>query len=349
MKEIKVILKSSWLLVVFTALTIYGCQSDDGEAQQPAEVFSPFEMPAHFPPPVYDFIGNPITKDGFELGRKLFFDPRLSRDGSISCGSCHAQVHAFADHSTSFSAGVDGLQGFRNALPTVNLAWVPHFMWDGGINHIEVMPLAPLTDEVEMDNDLQTLLAYLNNETEYPAEFEKAFGEAQVSTPNLLRAMAQFQGSIVSATSKYDKYIAGKLSFSEKELRGLELFEAKCTPCHAPPLFSDWSFRNNGLQIATADEGRMRITTDSADYGKFRVPSLRNVRLTNPYMHDGRFFTLKQVLDHYSDGLDTTAPNLDPQLTGRIPMSDSEKDDLIAFLQTLSDFDLLSDMRYSEP
>ncbi len=334
---------------MLAAFTIYGCQSDDGHVQEPEPVFAPFEVPAHFPPPVYDFSGNPITKEGFELGRKLFFDPRLSRDGTVSCGTCHAQVHAFADHSTSFSSGIDGQLSLRNALPTFNLAWVPHFMWDGGINHIEVMPLAPLTDEVEMDNDLQTLMAYLNAETEYPAEFDKAFGSSEVNTPNLLRAMAQFQGAIVSATSKYDKYIAGEVAFSERELRGMELFEAKCTPCHAPPLFSDWSFRNNGMQITNTDEGRMRVTADSADYGKFRVPSLRNVRLTNPYMHDGRFFTLMQVLDHYSEGIDGTAPNIDPQLAEGIPLNDAEKEDLIAFLQTLSDFDMLSDMRFSEP
>jgi cytochrome c peroxidase len=332
----------------FGLLALTSCKDDDPSPTPADEAFSRFEIPPHFPPPVYDFSGNPITEAGFELGRKLFFDPRLSRDGSVSCGSCHAQVHAFADHGTSFSSGVDGLQGLRNAPATTNLAWVPHFMWDGGINHIEVMPIAPLTDPLEMDNELPALMAYLNNETEYPALFKAAFDTALVSTPDLLLALAQFQGSIVSARSKYDDFISGKSTFSESEARGLEVFEAKCTSCHVPPLFSDFGFRNNGLHMNPGEQGRMRITGDSADFGKVRVPSLRNVRLTQPYMHDGRFFTLEQVLEHYSSNLENI-PNLDPQLQGGIGLSEENKADLLSFLNTLSDFELLGDMRFSEP
>jgi cytochrome c peroxidase len=314
--------------------------------EEPQTSFRGFEVPPHFPEPIYDFEGNPPSQKVFELGRKLFFDARLSRGAQVSCGSCHAQVHAFADHGTSVSAGVDGLLGTRNSPPLSNLAWYPSFMWDGGVNHIEVMPLAPITNPEEMDFEIDELISYLQNETEYPELFGEAFGEEVIDTRNMLLAITQFQGLLVSARSKYDQYILGELTLSAEELAGMNLFEEKCSSCHSGVLQSDFSFRNNGIDSVFADEGRMRITNDPLDKGKFKVPSLRNVALTNPYMHDGRFSSLIRVLDHYSDGV-ISSPTLDPILEGGIPLTEDEKVELIAFLNTLSDFEFISNHNFA--
>lgn len=330
--------------ILFSILFI-SCRNEEPE---PQESFRIFEVPSHFPEPVYDFSENPITKEGFELGRKLFYDERLSRGQQVSCGSCHAQVHAFADHALPLSFGVDGKEGMRNSPGLYNLAWTKEFMWDGGITHIEVMPLAPLTDSAEMDMDLAELLSFLQEETEYPEDFNRAFGTPEVTSKRLLQALTQFQGAIVSDGSRYDKYLQGNYEMTSAQERGMEVFDAKCASCHSGVLQTDFSYRNNGLDAAFDDLGRGRITLNPDDYGKFRVPSLRNVALTNPYMHDGRFMTLEQVLDHYSSGV-VSSPTLDPSLEGGIPLSDQEKNDLLEFLYTLSDFELLGDSRFSEP
>lgn len=333
------------LATLMVALLI-SCQDDK---QEPPEAeFSAYEVPAHFPDPVYNFDGNPITEKGFELGRKLFYDKRLSRGQQVSCGSCHAQVHAFADHALPLSIGVDGKEGRRNSPGLYNLAWTEAFMWDGGINHIEVMPIAPITDSVEMDIPLSDLVEYLQTETEYPEAFNAAFGSTEITSARLLKALTQFQGSIVSDGSRYDKYLQGQYSMTVEQERGLALFEANCAGCHAGVLQTDFSYRNNGLDAYFTDLGRGRITQNPDDDGKFRVPSLRNVALTNPYMHDGRFFTLEQVLDHYSEGI-VESPGLDPVLANGIPLTEDEKEDIIEFLYTLSDFELLGDLRFSEP
>jgi len=332
-------------LALLGLLLLISCQK---EVSEPQSVFTVFEVPDHFPEPKYDFSANPISEQGFELGRKLFYDPRLSVDGTVSCGSCHAQVHAFADHGLALSEGVDGKLGRRNAPGIYNLAWIPEFMWDGGIHHIELISLAPLTDSVEMAHTMEDLLSYLNSETEYPPEFEAVFGSAEITSYELLLALTQFQGSIVSDGSKYDKFLRGELQLSADETQGMELFNSNCSSCHSGVLQTDFSYRNNGLDLVSDDKGRGRITLRESDIGKFRVPSLRNVRLTNPYMHDGRFPTLKAVLDHYDSGIQPH-PNLDPQLQQGIELTEYEKERIIDFLKTLSDFDLLSDRRFSEP
>lgn len=333
-------------LALFLVALFVSCQND--EQEPPTTEFSVFEVPAHFPDLVYDFEGNPITKEGFELGRKLFYDKRLSRGSQVSCGSCHAQVHAFADHGLPLSFGVDGKEGKRNATGIYNLAWTGEFMWDGGINHIELMPIAPIMDSVEMDISLADLLDYLKTETEYPEEFEAAFGDQEISTKRLMAALTQFQGAIVSDGSRYDHYLDGTYAPTEEQMRGMALFEANCASCHSGVLQTDFTYRNNGLDSEFSDLGRGRVTQNSDDHGKFRVPSLRNVALTNPYMHDGRFFTLEQVLDHYAEGI-KQSNTLDASLATGIPLTENEKDDIIEFLYTLSDFELLGDLRFSEP
>lgn len=340
---------NSWppfLIIGLGALILTSCEPDVQDA--PTKPFKGFVAPAHFPAPVYTFENNPVTESGFELGRKLFYDPRLSVDGTISCGSCHAQVHGFADHNIPLSFGVEGRMGTRNTPGLANMAWTPAFMWDGGVNHIEVMPIAPISEHAEMANNLSDLIAYLQAETEYPAVFEKTFGSSQINSQNLLRAIAQFQGSMVSASSKYDQWITGSIDLTPEEHHGREIFEAKCATCHSGPLFTDFSYRNNGLDSAFADKGRMRITLNPADEGAFRVPSLRNVALTAPYMHDGRYRSLLAVLDHYDNGV-VQSSTLDPLLSGGIPITEDEKARLSDFLKTLSDYEFISDHRFSEP
>lgn len=338
--------RTSLLLCVGALLLVSACVKDNVDEPEPK--FQGFVVPPHFPEPVYSFEENEISQAGFDLGRKLFYDARLSRGEEISCGSCHAQVHAFSDHGLPISFGVEGREGVRNAPSISNLAWYPNFMWDGGINHIEVMPIAPLTAHAEMDMDLAELETYLANETEYPRYFESAFGDTAITSTRLLKALAQFQGSMVSSQSKYDKYLLGEASLNELQTQGMVLFQDNCASCHSGVLFTDFSFKNNGLDSVFTDQGRATITLDPEDLGKFRVPSLRNVRLTNPYMHDGRFVTLNQVVAHYANNV-VSSNTLDPSLEGGIELSESEQEAIVEFLETLSDFEFISDLRFSEP
>jgi cytochrome c peroxidase len=335
-------------------LSLAGCRGeglDDVKAGD--SVVTSLEQPAGWPAPHYDFSSNKITADGFRLGRKLFYEPMLSRDNTISCGSCHQQFAAFAHDEHKFSHGIDGLFGNRNAPGLFNLAWHTSFMWDGGINHIEVQPSGPITNVVEMDETMPSVLEKLRNSADYRALFEKAYGTSEIDSQRMFLAMAQFMGSMVSATSKYDLVMRGELpgGFSESEFYGLRVFRQKCASCHSEPLFSDFSFRNNGLEVAPQlmDSGRAHITGLPEDRYKFKVPSLRNVEVTSPYMHDGRFVTLRQVLEHYNSGV-TQTENLDPQFAnGGIPLSETEMTDIEAFLRTLTDYEFMRMEAFAEP
>lgn len=307
-----------------------------------------FQKPAHFPEPYYDFSQNPITTNGFLLGKKLFFDGILSRDGSISCGSCHIPSAAFTQHGHDLSHGIDDKLTLRNALPIMNLAWEKDFFWDGGVFHLDLFAIAPIEAENEMDEKMSNVLAKLRKHPEYPRLFEKAFGTPEINLDRFLKALSQFQLMAISANSKYDKYKRGEANLNEQELAGLQIFQQKCASCHKGELFTDNNFRNNGLPLRTIqlngvdtiDTGRYRITLNPQDRFKFKVPSLRNVEITRPYMHDGRFRNLEQVLDHYSFGVQDS-PTLDPLLksNGRlgIPLTQDEKQKIIAFLKTLTD------------
>lgn len=309
-----------------------------------------FYVPQGFPQPVYTFSGNEVTVDGFKLGRRLFYDGILSRDGSVSCGFCHQQTVAFANSNHQFSHGIDGQFGTRNAPPIFNLAWNQTFMWDGGINHLESQPLGPISNPVEMDESIANVIAKLNADASYRSDFAAAFGDDSVTTQRMTRALAQFMGIMISADSHYDRYMKGEESFSPAEEHGLALFRANCVSCHTEPLFTDRSYHNNGLAVDPTlnDVGRMHITNLPADSLKFKTPSLRNVALTGPYMHDGRFTTLTECLDHYSSGI-VSSSTLDPALVSGIPLTAQEKADIITFLGTLTDFTFRSDTRFSEP
>ncbi len=306
-------------------------------------------VPQGWPTPIYNFSENTLTADGFTLGRYLFYDPILSADNTISCGSCHQQFAAFSHSGHDVSHGIDGLLGNRNAPALQNMNWLPAFMHDGGINHIEVMPLGPITNPVEMNENMNNVVSKLSASGKYKQLFTKAYGDDMVNSQRIFRAIAQFMGTMYSYNSKYDLVKSGRDVFTSQEQSGYSIFLAKCASCHKEPLFSDFDYRNNGLSvnIALNDSGRAHITGNASDRHKFKTPSLRNIEKTGPYMHDGRFFTLDQCLNHYSSGI-VSSPTLDPQLVGGIALTTQDKNDLKAFLKTLTDPKFLTDSRYSE-
>lgn len=307
-----------------------------------------FHVPAGWPAPKYDFAANPVTPAGFALGRRLFYDPQLSRDGSVSCGSCHQQFAAFAHFDHPVSHGIRNQNGTRNAPGLFNLAWQPALMWDGAVHNLELQPLAPITNAVEMDETLERVLDKLRADPAYPALFAAAFGSPEIDSQRLLRAMTQFMGTLISDHSRYDRYVAGDAAaLDAQQQAGLASFRAHCASCHAEPLFTDYSYRDNGLDETPKDPGRARATGRDEDRGRFRVPSLRNVALTPPYMHDGRYDTLDQVLAHYASGIHAS-PGLDPALAGGLALSADEQRAILAFLQALSDEDFVRDARYAE-
>ena len=307
-----------------------------------------FNQPATFPNPVYTYTNNPLTQKGFELGRVLFYDPILSLDSTLSCSTCHAQQHGFADHNIPLSKGVDKKVGIRNAPALMNLAWSTSFMWDGGVNHIEVQPLVPLTSEHEMGETMANLVVKLNRSSYYRQKFKDAFGVETITDQKLLHALAQFTSMLVSANSKYDQVIAGKTTFTSDEKQGYELFKTKCAACHREPLFTDYSYRNSGLESTIQDIGVEKVTQDPKDKGKFKVPTLRNVEFSYPYMHDGRFTTLEQVVAFKSNGIQDS-PTLDPFLKNGLNLSKEEQKVLVSFLRTLSDYDYITNPKYAEP
>lgn len=311
-----------------------------------------FTIPQDWPAPVYDLSKNPVTTAGFQLGRHLFYDPLLSRDTTISCASCHLQATSFAHVDHRLSHGIGGRVGVRNAPALLNLAWSRSFMWDGGVNHLDMQPLSPVTNPDEMGETMENIVRKLNASTQYRRLFEAAFGDSVATGQRTLLALSQFVLMLTSSNSRYDKYIrqepGGELT--AQELNGLQLFRTHCATCHPEPLFTNGGFANNGLPADTVlmDRGRMAITGDPKDSLRFKVPTLRNVQFSYPYMHDGRFRKLLDVVNHYSDGIQV-GNSLDPRLQAPIKLSHEQKIDLVAFLLTLTDRDFLFDPRFGFP
>ncbi len=310
-----------------------------------------FVAPANFPATRYNFIENPYSIEKRELGRKLFYDARLSRDNTVSCGSCHQQVASFAHAGHRVSHGIDNKLGIRNSPALFNLAWQPLFFWDGGVGDLDLFHVNPIQNPVEMDETIPNVVTKLKSDNTYLSLFNKAFGSDKITPIRFNQALSTFLISIVSNQSKYDDYLAGKVSLTTNEQEGLILFNQKCASCHSGILFTDFSFRNNGLST-TSDLGRFRVSVINTDSFKFKVPTLRNVEKSSPYMHDGRFNTLEEVINHYSDGVVKTTTTLDTILqrnsTLGIPLTNDEKIKIIAFLKTLTDSKFLSDTRFSE-
>ncbi|TDH27922.1 cytochrome-c peroxidase [Segetibacter sp. 3557_3] len=338
------------VLVVLTGiLAIDACKKKD--VQSPAAATTPlnFTVPAGWPQPKYRFDSNQLTKEGFELGKKLFYDGRLSKDGNFPCGSCHQQFAAFATFDHDLSHGFNNTLTTRNSPGLANLAWQSEFMWDGGINHLDLQPLAPITAPNEMAETISGVIGKLQSDPVYRGMFKAAFGTEQVNTQRMTRALSQFILMMVSNNSKYDKVKRGEATFTLSEGLGYEIFKAKCAGCHAEPLFTDQSYRNVGLPVNNSikDFGRMLITRNPADSLKFKVPTLRNVELSFPYEHDGRFYYLDNVLEHYRNGV-VNGPTTDPLVRGKIPLSNFEIGQLKSFLFALTDSTFLKDKRFSE-
>lgn len=307
-------------------------------------------IPVGFPKPVYDYRNNPLTREGFELGRKLFYDGRLSKDGYTACASCHQQFAAFSDFQHVFSHGADSRFTRRNAPPLFNLAWQKEFQLDGAINHLELQPLAPMTGQNEMNNTLDSIIARIQADAVYRKMFRSAFGSELVNTQRMLWALAQFTGNIVSADSKYDRVKKGKAAFNAWELQGYRIFRERCADCHTEPLFTDLKYHNIGLAVDTFlnDFGRRDITGNKSDALKFKTPSLRNISRTDPYMHDGRYWGLSTAIDHWQtrSASDTTA---DALILHEKPLEKMEVKYLVSFLHTLLDTSFLKDPILADP
>jgi cytochrome c peroxidase len=326
-------------------LFIFACKKSE-DISHGVDSFLGFQKPANFPEPAYNFADNKITKEGFILGRTLFNEPRLSRNNTITCGSCHIQSSAFTQHGHDVSHGIDDRLGIRNSPPIMNLAWSKAFNWGGGVNDLDLQPIIPITTHEEMDENLENVYAKLRAMPKYRQLFKDAFGTEEINTTRFMKALSQFMLLCISSNAKYDKAMRkeGNQSFTSDEQEGYTLFKQKCASCHAEPLFTDGSFRNNGLKIsAVNDKGLYAATLIETDKYKFKVPSLRNLKYTAPYMHDGRFLSLNAVLEHYHNEV-VSSPTLDPLLSGSklgIALSATDKQRIMAFLNTLNDEDFI--------
>lgn len=327
-------------------ITLNSCKKDV-EILSPKEVVDTsfaFRYPAHWPKPIYDFSNNPLTREGFELGKRLFNEVKLSRDNTISCGTCHQPFAAFAQIGHDISHGIDNRFGVRNSQSIFNVNWSSNFFWDGGANHLEVQPVSPINNADEMGSNLVEVIQKLNDDTFYVKAFKRVFDKDSVDSEGILKAFAQFMGMLISADSKYDKVKSNQgVQFTAEEAAGYTLFKNNCNSCHQEPLFTTNTFFNNGLPLinnakGVIDLGRGHIDFfDSTSYYKYKVPSLRNLTYTAPYMHDGRLETIEEVLDHYTNKNNYNTINLAPQLQNGISLSPIEKQQLIAFLKTLDD------------
>lgn len=352
------------LAIILMSITT-SCLKEKSSGHKP----TPYELeiPAHFPQMIIP-ADNPMTVEGVELGRHLFYDQLLSRDNSVSCASCHHQVNSFADPN-QFSIGVDGLLGTRQSMALVNMGWQQFFFWDGRVSTLEEQIFHPIRDPVEMDNTWSEVESRLRQHEAYPKMFFKAFGEAGVDSVKASKAIAQFLRTMISAESKFDliyKYVNGiPLSQDEafafqqvtpEELAGFDLFMGldggDCMHCHIGPLMQVQIYSNNGLDATFSDLGRKLVTGNPNDAGKFKVPSLRNIGFTAPYMHDGRFNTLDEVINHYSHGV-VWSPTIDTNMEfvseGGVQLNAQEKALLKAFLLTLNDEKFITNPKFSNP
>lgn len=346
-------MKKLKLVHALIVLAFFGCEKENSvETEDPLQT-SPTPYKLYIPVGLPDMIfpeNNPLTVEGIALGKKLFYDPILSGDNSISCGSCHKQNFSFVDSSLQYSVGIDGLSGTRNSMPLVNLGYQNNFFWDGGSSTLESQVIGPIANPVEMHEDLTNAVNELNAAEKYKEMFRKAFGIETIEIAYVMRAIAQFERTMVSGDSRFDKFQRGDEGavMSEQELAGMQLFvdmgKGDCNHCHVlGSTFSDFAFRNTGLDSIPIDKGRSLITLNTLDDGKFKTPSLRNIELTGPYMHDGRFGTLEEVLNHYNTNFHYTT-NLDPNLSNSLKgrMSEQEMIDIIAFLKTLTDYEFIN-------
>lgn len=349
---LKYCIMKSWIFGILVLICILQACVKDGE-QNPLPTPYQAAIPAwvdKMPVPA----DNPLTVEGIALGRKLFYETKLSGDNSMACASCHNQALGFSD-SSRFSKGIRGLRGNRQAMAVFNLAWETAFFWDGRSPSLEKQAHDPVVNPIEMNAQWPLVVKKLQNDPAYPPLFKKAFGTTEIDSVLVTKAIAQFERSIVSFNTRFDQFTFKNdttvLNASEK--RGAFIFENNsCGHCHFGALLTDNGFRNNGLPFDPKDPGLSAISGKSEDDGKFKVTSLRNIAYTAPYMHDGRFKTLEEVVEHYNSGISFGVPNLDPFLSGAsagMGLSPQQKADLVAFLKTMSDETLLRNPAYSKP
>lgn len=354
-----------YLLLIFVIIGIgYSCKKD-----KVGFVATPYDLkiPSHFPDMEIPF-DNPMTVEGVSLGRKLFYEKRLSGDNSISCATCHAPANAFSDPN-QFSTGIDGIQGNRNSMALINLGWNSFFFWDGRAKSLEEQIIQPVINPIEMHDTWKNVVDKLKNDNQYKDMFFRAFSSSEIDSVKAAKAIAQFIRTMISGSSKYDvmyKYENGlPLSDEEmslyttvtaSEIAGYDLFKslngADCFHCHNGPLMQVEKFSNNGLDVTFIDNGRGLITGNPSDNGKFKVPTLRNIAFSAPYMHDGRFATLDDVIDHYSHGIQMSS-TIDPLIEfasqGGTQLDPQEKSLLKQFLLTLSDESFINNPDFKEP
>jgi cytochrome c peroxidase len=360
-------------VLLLAGAVLGGCSKNKEEAIDPVvPAPTPYTLvvPAGFPTPVIP-ADNPLTNEGVALGRMLFYETKLSSNNTMSCGSCHQQNKAFTD-GLAKAVGVDGITNPRGTMSLANVMWSNTLTWDGAFSTLEAQARKPVENPIEMHQLLNTGVTKLQATTTYPPLFQAAFGTKTITGDLVLKALTQFERTLISGGSRYDKYTRTQQGLSADELAGLKLYSthisprqvrgAECFHCHTKPLMSSnfaAEFFNNGLDMTFADLGRGGVTGQSFDNGKFVAPTLRNITLTAPYMHDGRFTTLEQVLDHYSDHVQMASPNIDLMLVqgindpifnpGRMGLTATEKRQVIAFLKTLTDSTFIADKRFSDP
>ncbi len=309
---------------------------------------------------------NPMTVEGVELGRKLFYDPILSKDKNISCANCHSQENGFSD-AEQFSIGFDNQRTERHSMTLINLLWQDRFFWDGRSVSLEEQALEPIMNEIEMNLSIDSALVRLNSSPDYPSLFSQAFGVETITASDLGKAIAQFERTLISGNSKYDQYKRGEYDMTASEYRGMGLFfthpepsenlrGGNCGDCHTGFLTADRQFHNNGLDEFISDIGLENVTSNSVDRGKFKTPTMRNIAISAPYMHDGRFNTLEEVLDHYNEHIQQSA-TLDILITeasnedgsNSLELTEQEKTDIVNFLQTLTDEEFLQNENFKTP
>ncbi len=362
-------MKTNYFILLISSILLLACAKDEEPEltnNEPAVSYDPspyqLDYPIHFPPPQLPE-DNPLTVQGVKLGKMLFHETALSADNSQSCASCHLQTDGFSDPA-QFSIGVQGLPGTRHAMAVFNMAWNNNgFFWDGRAAELRDQALLPIEDELEMDESLNNVVQKLSNIQEYREQFVRAFGSEEITPTLISLALEQFMFSIVSVNSKYDRYLLGEETLTPEEERGRLLFfteynpffpddsGADCVHCHAGINFENDQYMNNGLdtEAEISDEGRKNATGLEEDRGKFKVTSLRNIAVTAPYMHDGRFTSLEEVMEHYNSGI-KNSNSVDPailatQETG-LMLSAQDISDIVAFLGTLTDDDLLTSSEY---
>lgn len=310
----------------------------------------PINYPANWPKPNYDYLNKPLRQSQVELGRKLFYDSRLSKDSSQSCESCHSPFNAFAHTDHQLSHGIHDSIGTRNAPALFNMAWQKEFMWDGAIKSLKEQARFPISHPGEMGFSMKELVSRLSKDSVYREAFEKAFNQTSINEDMILTSLQSFMLTLISQNSKYDRVMAGLDSFSAMEAKGYQLFKSHCNTCHSEPLFSNFEMVNNGLKPDDylQDSGRSYITHELKDLYKFKTPSLRNLEYSYPYMHDGRFASLYDVVTHYSEGI-YFSNSLDPRLKKGIPLTKNEKTEIVSFLLTLNDLNFVFSKEFGFP